>query len=395
MIVIDVLLWALAVTVGIPVSVFTIEAVIGVVAGQPKGQPSGSSGQEATFAIIVPAHNEEQTIDRTLDSVTEGLPNKQDVVVVADNCEDSTAELARSHGVTVLERFDDDLRGKGYALDAGLETLRDTSPDVVVFIDADCLVEVGAIQTLVNETVRWQRPVQLTYLLSDPPADDHRAAVSWFAMLFKNLIRPRGLKRLGGPCQIMGTGFAIPWSLFDRVELASGNIVEDMQLGIDLALSGFAPKFCEAGRVLSDMAPTSSAAETQRTRWEHGHLQTLVTQVPRLLGGFVKRFDLRLLLMALDLAVPPLSLLVMGWLAMMVLAVVVIPFGVSAGPSLLLGSVGFAMVLVVAAGWFRFARRTIPPAQLLSIPGYLLWKIPIYLRFVIGRQTNWVRTDRQ
>jgi cellulose synthase/poly-beta-1,6-N-acetylglucosamine synthase-like glycosyltransferase len=395
MILFDLILWLLVAAIAIPVTVFIVEVCLSMLGSFLPSRHMPDSIDLPTLNVVVPAHNESQIIGRTLKALAKDISATRRIVVVADNCTDETAEVARSYGVTVLERHNLDQRGKGYALAAALDSLRADPPDVVVFLDADCQVEPGAMPALVRATAQAGRPSQLVYLLSPPPKDDYRAAVSWLAMTFKNCIRPRGLKRLGGPCQIMGTGFAMPWPLIDQVEFASGNIVEDMQLGIDLALVGSPPEFCETGHVLSDMAPTDSAAETQRTRWEHGHMQTLVTQVPRLLGAFVRRLDPRLLLMALDLAVPPLSLLVFGWLAATIVCVGAALLGANLWPAVLLAGLGVGLMLCVLAGWYRFARDTITMNQLLAIPSYVLWKIPIYLRFLTGRQTTWVRTERK
>ena len=70
------------------------------------------------------------------------------VLVVADNCDDHTAELARRAGAEVFVRIDPDHRGKGYAMQFGLQALRANPPDVIVVIDADCLTETDAIDTL-------------------------------------------------------------------------------------------------------------------------------------------------------------------------------------------------------------------------------------------------------
>ena len=109
---------------------------------------------------------------------------------------------------------------------------------------------------------------------------------------------------------LMTGGMALPWRLAGQVQLASGNVVEDMQLGIDLSLVDKSPLFLPEARVNSPLPQQQAAALTQRTRWEHGHLQTLLKHVPRLLCVALMRRRLDLAWLALDLAIPPLSLLV-------------------------------------------------------------------------------------
>jgi hypothetical protein len=137
-----------------------------------------------------------------------------------------------------------------------------------------------------------------------------------------------------------------------------------------------------------------AVAKTQRSRWEHGHLQTLLTQTPRLATASVqqKRFDL--LAIALDLSVPPLSLLVAIWLAAFAAASILATIiGTSPILAILLAVQGL-LILVSIVSAAKFWRADISGSTLLSVPFYILWKIPLYLGFILKRQTKWVRTER-
>ncbi|MEM9980387.1 MAG: glycosyltransferase family 2 protein, partial [Cyanobacteria bacterium P01_D01_bin.2] len=101
-------------------------------------------------AILMPAHNEEAVIQATLSTLTPQLHPTDRLVVVADNCTDATADIARQAGATVLERQNDRQRGKGYALDFGLRHLSADAPDVLIMVDADCQVQPGAIDAIAN-----------------------------------------------------------------------------------------------------------------------------------------------------------------------------------------------------------------------------------------------------
>src|SRR5262249_7121868 len=137
--------------------------------------------------------------------------------------------------------------------------------------------------------------------------------LSAFAFQYKNVVRPLGLDWLGLPCLLTGTGMAFPWPALRDAHLASGNIVEDMKLGVDLALAGHPAKLCPLARVSGELPSGRDAAVTQRTRWEHGHLQTLLTQAPRLVLASLRQWRPSLLGLALELSVPPLSLLLLLW----------------------------------------------------------------------------------
>ncbi|MBR8836288.1 MAG: glycosyltransferase [Stigonema ocellatum SAG 48.90 = DSM 106950] len=355
---------------------------------------SSHDGENRKVTVLVPAHNEEVIIHSTLVNLESELKKQHQVVVVADNCSDATAEIARAAGATVIERHAPNDRGKGYALDYGLRFLESDPPDVVVFVDADCRVHQGAIDLLTQQAIATGRPVQATYLMAKSSQPSPKESVSAFAFKVKNLVRPRGLAKLGLPCLLTGTGMAFPWSVIRSVDLASNDIVEDMKLGLDLSIAGHSPVFCPEANVTGILPQQAHAAKSQRTRWEHGHLKTLLTYVPMLLKASVyqKRFDL--LISALDLCVPPLSLLVVIWLVLMAVSLL---FGVLSAfwiPTTLLATAGLFLLVAILAAWAKFGRTDLPLLELLVIPFYVLWKIPLYLKFLVQPQSMWVRTER-
>lgn len=345
-------------------------------------------------AVLVPAHNEAAGIKTTLTTILSQLEPSDRLLAIADNCTDRTAEIAREAGATVLERQDPIRRGKGYALDFGWRALAEDPPDVVVVVDADSHVESGAIERVSRLAAASRQPVQALYLMAQPPSPSPKDAVSALAFLVKNWVRPQGLARLGLPCLLTGTGMAFPREALAEISLASGNIVEDMQLGLDLALVGRAPLFCPAAKVLGTLPGRAEAATSQRTRWEHGHLQTLISQIPRLVVAAVaqRRFDL--LALALDLSVPPLSLLVGLLVAATGGALLLGIFGLGWEPAVLLVVQGILVVGSIFGAWVQFGRAEIPPQMLLAVPGYVLGKIPLYFKFLVRPQKDWVRTER-
>jgi cellulose synthase/poly-beta-1,6-N-acetylglucosamine synthase-like glycosyltransferase len=385
-------LLGLAIAIALPIGVLLAECVAAL--WPPRAPQPASTGSSRRIAVLIPAHNEEAHIAETVRNIRSQVEADDGVVVVADNCSDATAERAREAGAEVLERCDDELRGKGYALAHGLRHLAARPPELVIFIDADTRVEPGAIRALRECAGAAGRPAQAVNLLDAPPDAGPTALISSFAFLVKNLVRPAGLARMGIPCLLLGTGMAIPWTLIDVDRLATGNIVEDMQLGIDLAIAGAPPVLCLGARVVGSLPAASRAALTQRTRWEHGHLGTLLTQSPRLLWHAITRMRLRLLGMAIDLAVPPLALLCLMWTAVTTGAAFFAMHGGSRLPAIVGGAAGGALVLSVFLAWVRHGRLRVPGRVLILAPLYILWKIPVYLAFFFRRQKAWVRTPR-
>jgi len=314
-------------------------------------------------------------------------------LVVADNCTDATADIARRCGAEVVERQQADLRGKGYALDFGLRHLAVGPPSVLVIVDADCTLGEGCLQHLADACARSGRPVQALYLMNAPAQALLRLRVAAFTWRIKNWLRPLGASRLGATCLLMGTGMAFPWQLISKANLASGHLVEDMKLGIDLAREGHPPLFVPEVRVNSVFPLSNEAAQAQRSRWEHGHLSTLLSDGPRLLWTAVSARDARLAAMALDVMTPPLTLL-LGLVLMDFLLGAVVAAAVGPWP---MGIALTGLILLLAASiksWWTVGRDLLSIGDLLLAPAHLFKKLPMYLKFISRRQKQWVRTER-
>ena len=107
------------------------------------------------------------------------------------------------------------------------------------------------------------------------------------------------------PCQLVGTGMAFPWGLIQSANLATEHLVEDLKLGLDLAVAGHPALFCPAAIVRSTFPPTLKAAASQRERWEHGHVGLSLAKAPGLICRALLSGNIGLLALALDIAVPP------------------------------------------------------------------------------------------
>lgn len=346
------------------------------------------------MAILVPAHDEEGGIARIVTGLKSELGPGDRLLVIADNCSDSTALRAREAGAEVAERTDPERRGKGFALSFGAKVLAGDPPDVVVVMDADCRVERGTLEMLARVSHDTGRPAQAVYLMHSAERDP-RSAVSEFAFLLRNLVRPLGLLRLGCPCQLTGTGMAFPWPLFRDAPATESFLVEDLLMGHELALRGTAPLLCEDVGVGADFPTKGSASFTQRRRWEHGQLAVLLGTAPRLLAEGLRTRNPGLVALGLDAIVPPLALLVVLQGAAFGIGIGVALIGGSSVP-LALASLGtLALGVGVGTAWATRGRELVRLADLAAIPGYVLWKLPLYGSFVKrGAHREWERTER-
>jgi cellulose synthase/poly-beta-1,6-N-acetylglucosamine synthase-like glycosyltransferase len=365
-----------------------------VIAASPSVGDADTTARRPTVAVLVPAHDEAAGIHAMLVSVLAQLVPGDRCIVVADNCSDDTASIARAAGAEVVERVDPTHRGKGFALDFGLRAMDAAPPEVVVMIDADCQIGANGIGRLAARAVVLDRPVQALYLMQAPSDATSGALIAEFAWRVKNHVRPLGIDRLGLPCQLMGSGMAFPWHVLRTVAIASGHIVEDMKLGIDLAARGTAARFCPDVLVLSSFPTQGEGTRTQRARWEHGHLSMMFSAVPRMLGQALRRRDGALLALAIDLTIPPLALLVM--LVVMCTAIsLVVGLVTGAYSPFVVGALDLALVTIaVGRSWWRYGRARLPLTVLALAPWYAIAKIPLYARFLVARETEWIRSKR-
>jgi cellulose synthase/poly-beta-1,6-N-acetylglucosamine synthase-like glycosyltransferase len=382
---------AVSAALAVPNAVLGAEALASLL---PDRRARPISQRRPRIAILIPAHDEERGIGGTVAALHAEVTDADRIIVIADNCSDRTAEAARAVGAQVIERTDPDKRGKGHALSYGAKHLRADPPDVVVIMDADCRVERGTLRQLAELAADRDRPVQAVYLMhaSDPGG---KANISAFAFLVRNLVRPTGLARLGLPCQLTGTGMAFPWHVYRDAPPTEGFLVEDLLLGQELALRGQAPILCEDVVVGSDLPTREEASLKQRRRWEHGQLAVLIHTAPRLLLRGLSQFDPGLLALALDAAVPPLALLTLLQTAAAGGAIVFALSGGSLLPLVITMTGGAVLSTGLAAAWIAHGRELLPLSKLAKIPGYVLWKVPLYGSFVRkGAHPEWERTER-
>ena len=378
-----------AIVLILPVMVFLLQVLAAIFLKKPSAMRLQADNRPI-IAVLMPAHNESLVITQTIQSIMPQLKSQDQLLVVADNCSDDTAAIARNLGATVIERTRQNERGKGYALDYGLQHLKANPPQIVLIIDADCMVENDAINKLASACMAYQRPIQALYLMESQPNPSLKARIAEFAWLVKNKVRPLGFKALGLPCQLMGTGMAFLWEDIIKVNLASGHIVEDMKLGADLSRMNKAPLFLPDALVTSIFPLTAEATNTQRTRWEHGHLSMILTEAPRLFFEATKTKNSQMLGLALDLIVPPLVSLLLACAVILIISLV---FSIKLA-SVLSTILLLALISAVLLAWGFFGRHIISFKQLCYAPIYALVKIPLYIKFFLNRQVEWVRSKR-
>lgn len=342
------------------------------------------------FFVLIPAHNEEAGLAATLRSLTQSdyLPTPR-VVVVADNCIDRTAQVARDCGVEVIERNDSSRRGKGYALDFALQQISDGDkgvPQVVVFVDADSEVNAGFFDALAQHFANSQQPAQAYYQAA--PGETRLGQLREVAFRLLHWSRPLGASRLGLPTTVKGNGMAIHWE--DAKDgLGALGITEDAEMTLRFAERGLRFEFVPGAVVTGRMAQSFDEARTQDERWEGGRYalqrHAVITALSCLIRG-----DVRGAAPALEIASLPMSLLVLSSTGTVIATVVL-----SVGSSILavVGAGSIAAYLVVGGVAARLGLRDI--LAFVEVPRFLLHKLGIYLRLAARRgPSEWKRSTR-
>jgi glycosyltransferase involved in cell wall biosynthesis len=380
----------------IPAYILFCEIIAGLATIQVLQEETLTDHVKASAAVIVPAHNEGSGILPTLADIKSQLAENDRLLVVADNCTDDTAAVAVAAGAEVIVRDDLERVGKGYALDWGLKHVGANPPAFVIFIDADCRIQSDLVQRLKSACAKLKRPLQACFLMKSPSDSALDYRVAEFAWIVKNWIRPLGLRTLDLPVQMMGTGMIIPWSVVSTLSLGSANLVEDLKLGLDLAAQGHAARFFPFVVGVSHFPLSRQGASTQRRRWETGHIQMILKNSPRMLYLAVRHGNFDFLALALDMTVPPLSLLASLLFGGFVVASLFAVFGNSYAGLIISGTSLVGFMFAISLAWLRFGREVLPPRALLSIAPYVASKYRLYAQILSGKNpTQWVRTDRE
>jgi cellulose synthase/poly-beta-1,6-N-acetylglucosamine synthase-like glycosyltransferase len=368
--------------------------VLALLSARPR--PPAPPEPKTRFAFVVPAHDEETGIAQTVGSAlaADWPATLREVVVVADNCTDATAQAARDAGARVIERTDDERRGKGYALELAFETLlEEGGVDAIVVIDADTLVSENLLAAFAARLARGESAAQAEYGVSNVDAS-WRTRLMTVALAMFHGVRSTARERLGVSVGLRGNGMCFSAQLLRDHPHEAYGLVEDVEYGIALGLAGHRVAYAGEATVRGEMVSTGGAAASQRRRWEGGRAQLVRAHLGDLLRESLRRRSLMLLDLAMDLIVPPLSYL--GLLAGLALVV--------EGARLVLGGapgVATALAAATAAGLLLYVLRGV----MLSGLGFgavtaLLWA-PVYVAWKVVRvrpwraDDTWVRTRRE
>ena len=359
-----------------------------------------ATGPTHRFALLVPAHDEEKLLPALLENMRQLDYPRQlfTLYVVADNCTDQTAALARAAGAVAYERFDRSKIGKGYALQWLLARLDEVGAqfDAAVILDADSVISSNFLQVMDAHLARGERVIQAHYAVLNPERSwvmSLRAA----ALALVHYARPLGRMALGGSVGLKGNGM-----VFHRTILAqhqwSASVTEDIEYHMSLVLAGERVAFAADATVWAEMPGTLHGAHSQNVRWEQGRFQLAARYLPKLLraafatptqGTKPARYVLFDSMM--EHLIPPFS--IVTGLTLLYLFVTLLwgtPALISLAGTLFMGQLLYIVAGLILARTPRSIYRA-----LLYAPFFMVWKVWLLVR-MLGRteQPGWVRTAR-
>jgi cellulose synthase/poly-beta-1,6-N-acetylglucosamine synthase-like glycosyltransferase len=347
------------------------------------------------IGVLIPAHNEGEAVKTTIENVfrCDYPANRFEIFVIADNCNDDTAEHARNAGATVFERFDTINRGKGQALDWFLKNhgANYHATDAITIIDADVTPDIDYLREIsASLSIPGVTVVQGYNGVNNPSAGWRPALIDAAFNVFNHL-RLAGSSILTGSAALKGNGMAFSTPILERYGWPCHSIVEDLEFTLRLLQDGIAVHYNPDAIVSSEMVTKGKHAASQRSRWEGGRFALVKSMTGPLVRLFANTGNPKFLCAWADLAIPPLGLLVLLFIP-----------GTIAG--ILLGKpwawISAAYWLVILSYLLSAQIQRKAPLStwlsLLAAPVYVLWKIPIYLKMLIGKQgKGWVRTTRE
>lgn len=373
--------------------------LLSVLALLSKARTEFITDRHRKFAIVIPAHNEELMISQTLYSLFSMIypKNRYQVFVIADNCTDDTANIAKKIGATVLERTHQTDRGKGHALRWAFAQIIDRNEfDGIVVFDADSYVS-GNFLTVMNYYMQQGAKVIQSSDLVQPQPNVWSSEMTRIGFTLYNLVRPLGRDYLNLSMGLRGNGMCFKTEVLKEVPWEAYSLTEDIEYGILLLLKGYGIKFAQEAKVIAKMPEQSKNAESQRERWEIGRYPIIARYSFPLLTSFLKTGKLSYLDTFIDLVMPPLVnlLLAIGLFFMINLMLALIGFEPFFYYAL---AWGIVLALVISHLFIGFKAAKVDRNMykaLAHVPKYALWKLMLYARsFIRGREKDWIRTSR-
>ena len=391
----------LAVAIALLAAPLFLDLAVSIAGNLPGARRHGAKGgRTIRMAVVVPAHNEQELIARTVRSLLAAVKATPaadgealaeiPVFVVAHNCSDATATAAEAAGARVLELKNPRLLGKGAALRFGFQTAQMTGANAFLVVDADSVASANLIEATRTALEAGADATQCRYELEPVTGRPFRPLARLRVMAFRgiNVFRARGRANLGFSAGLFGNGFAVTAETLERAPFSADSIVEDLEYHIRLVAAGMRVQWVEEAYVRAPLSAPGSAQATQEARWEGGRFHVATRATGRLLTA-VLHGNWQAAEMLAEVWSLPLSrgiiallltlLLPVHWLHVFALAC-----------SAIAAMYVFGSALMGDEPWLDLA-------AMIAAPLHILWKAaitPLVLRQT-RKRAEWARTRRE
>lgn len=361
------------------------------------------------FLILVPAHNEEDSLPALLESLSQ-LDYPSSLVstcVIADNCEDQTAKIALENGATVYIRKNPSLLGKGHALNWGLKQALESGKDfdAVVIVDADTILSSKVLKVMDSHLAQGERVIQTYYSVRNPE-DSNTEGIRYAAFTVLHYLRPLARNWLGFSCGLKGNGMVFRKGILEKYPF-SGSITEDIEIHMNLILAGERVSFAPDAVVWGEMPNTLKNSQTQHRRWESGRIEMVRRYFFPLLTALMKAAragNYRRVFLLFDALmehlIPPFAILVTLSLVCTFFSFLFY-FTAPSRPSQSSFSLSLGLLTLLLEGFYLFVGLWTAQApkkayfSLLYAPFYIIWKVKQYINVLFSRERpGWIRTVR-
>ncbi len=363
----------------------------------PGGKTLDKTKKKIKFAILIPAHNESNILLRTINSIrnVDYPSDLYQIFVVADNCDDNTAEIARRAGAVCWERKSRDF-GKGFALKFGFEKLleyekaaagnpADNSKlfDAYLQIDADTFIDKGFLQALSHRIQNGAKAVQCNAIILHPERSPMES-LAYLGSVLNRTLRYKGRTRLGFTTNLIGT-MCFASEVIRKFGWTATSLVEDMEYTMFLHLNDVRVVFAPEAKIYIEIPKTFKEARHQRKRWDGGKFKIRNSYLAKLILEGIKKRDMSYFDSAMELLIPPFSIYAFLIIFFFILFLL-LDFH---GPNLnffIWVTVMSGLLIYVAAGLI-LARTSLKVYQnLLYAPYYLLWRSWIVLQHTLSKK---------
>ena len=351
------------------------------------------------FAILIPAHNEELVIGRTVTQLTRQTYREHlfDIYVAADHCQDKTAKVAQEAGAIALERHELPRGRKAYPLKWLLQHVLNSTRDykAVVIFDADSQVDPNFLAEMATGLEKGYLAMQGQHVISNPK-DAVFSQLAAIDMRLNNLLRNQAKSNLKLSSRLMGDAMCFDADLVRSLGWGGDSLIEDREFEIHLLLAGervhYIPDAISYGQASSQWGDASK----QRMRWYSGVMELQRAYLIPLLGKYLRTLNTAVLDRAIELLLPAYS-----WLSILTVILLFIQAVTTPAIQLLLplpvtflAVLGWILLPIIALaatkapGWYYRA--------FLYAPIYLVWRLGQSISVILkGGNVPWVRTKRR